>query len=45
MHIDCWLHLDDNRTHWPDLLETDYPSRRIIRHTDNPSKYKPEDEF
>ena len=27
------------------ILETDHPSRRIIRHTDNPSKYKSEDEF
>ena len=27
------------------ILETSYPSRRIIRQTDNSSKYKSEDEF
>ena len=27
------------------ILETSYPSRRIIRQTDNSSKYKFEDEF
>ena len=27
------------------ILETDHLSRQIIRHTDNPSKYKSEDEF
>ena len=27
------------------ILETNYPSRRIIRQTDNSSKYKSEDEF
>ena len=27
------------------ILETRYPSRRIIRQTDNLSKYKSEDEF
>ena len=27
------------------ILETSYPSRRIIRQTDNLSKYKSEDEF
>ena len=27
------------------ILETNYPSRRIIRQTDNPFKYKSEDEF
>ena len=27
------------------ILETSYPSRRIIRQTDNSSKYKLEDEF
>ena len=27
------------------ILETNYPSRRIIRQTDNSSKYKSVDEF
>ena len=27
------------------ILEANYPSRRIIRQTDNSSKYKSEDEF
>ena len=27
------------------ILETSYPSRRIIRQTDNSFKYKSEDEF
>ena len=27
------------------ILETSYPSRRIIRQTDNSSKYKSEEEF
>ena len=27
------------------IVETGYPSRRIIRQTDNSSKYKSEDEF
>ena len=27
------------------ILETGYPSRRIIRQTDNSSEYKSEDEF
>ena len=27
------------------IVETSYPSRRIIRQTNNSFKYKPEDEF
>ena len=37
--------MDENAKVAEFILETSYPSRRIIRQTDNSSKYKSEDEF